>query len=92
MYVEQLKKTTNSNVSSSCKDLNERFPKSIEDIYAKLQTVEYVNSSDDPLRNWPAGSSIVNKKELSPSAIRWNEFVKEKSLKSFGTKFIPFEL
>ena len=92
MYVEQLKKTTNINVSSSCKDLNERFPKIIEDIYTKLQNIEYVNSSDDPLRNWPADSSVVNKREPSPSSIRWNEFVREKSLKSFGTKFIPFEL
>ncbi len=90
MYVKQLKKIVrDSSIPPIDREPSDLVSKNLEDVFMRMQNVEYVDSPNDPLRNWTEGSSVVNKKELSASAVRWNEFVKEKS---FGTKLIPFEL
>ena len=90
MYVKQLKKIVrDSSIAPIDREPSDLASKNLEDIFMRMQNVEYVDSPNDPLRNWSEGSSVVCKKELSASAARWNEFVKEKS---FGTKLIPFEL
>ena len=90
MYVKQLKKIVrDSSIPPIERNASDQISKSLEDVFVRMQNVEYVDSPNDPLRNWSEGSSVVCKKELSASAARWNEFVKEKS---FGTKLIPFEL
>lgn len=90
MYVKQLKKIVkDGSIPPIERNPSDQISKSLDDVFIRMQSVEYVDSPNDPLRNWSEGSSVVCKKELSASAARWNEFVKEKS---FGTKLIPFEL
>ena len=90
MYVKQLKKIVrDSSIPPIDREPSDIASKHLADVFMRMQNVEYVDSPNDPLRNWSEGSSVVCKKELSASAARWNEFVKEKS---FGTKLIPFEL
>ena len=90
MYVKQLKKIVrDSSIAPIDREPSDIASKNLADVFMRMQNVEYVDSPNDPLRNWSEGSSVVCKKELSASAARWNEFVKEKS---FGTKLIPFEL
>ena len=90
-YIKQLKKIThNGGFAPIEREPSDRLSKHLEDVFTRMQNVEYVDSPNDPLKNWSEGiSTNVDKKDLSPSAVRWNEFVKEKS---FGTKLIPFEL
>lgn len=90
IYVKQLKKIVrDSSIAPIDREPSDIASKNLADVFMRMQNIEYVDSPNDPLRNWSEGSSVVYKKELSASAARWNEFVKEKS---FGTKLIPFEL
>jgi hypothetical protein len=90
VYVQQLKKIThNGMISPIDREPSDVASENLNKVFERIQDIAYTNPQDDPLRNWKEGESVVLKRDLSPAAVKWNEFVKEKS---FGTKLIPFEL
>lgn len=91
VYVQQLKKITRdgSMFSPIDREPSDAASQNLNKVFERIWDIDYTNPQDDPLRNWKEGESVVLKKDLSPAAVKWNEFVKEKS---FGTKLIPFEL